>query len=76
MAKFCPNCGAELTEGARFCGNCGAKFAVEPPPPVEPTPTGNIPQHSEIKYKNNSIGSDSYSGHNRSCCIIFHASRR
>jgi predicted amidophosphoribosyltransferase len=21
--KFCPNCGKELTPGAKFCGSCG-----------------------------------------------------
>ncbi len=24
--KYCPNCGAELVEGARFCPYCGASF--------------------------------------------------
>ena len=24
--KFCPNCGATLTEGAKFCPGCGAKL--------------------------------------------------
>lgn len=47
MAKFCPNCGGGLTEGAKFCASCGTKFAVEPPPPVEPTPTENIPQQQQ-----------------------------
>lgn len=47
MAKFCPNCGGGLAEGAKFCASCGAKFAVEPPPPVEPTPTENIPQQQQ-----------------------------
>ena len=47
MAKYCPNCGTGLAEGAKFCGNCGAKFVVEPPPPVEPTPTENIPQQQQ-----------------------------
>ena len=47
MTKFCPNCGGGLTEGAKFCASCGTKFAVEPPPPVEPTPTENIPQQQQ-----------------------------
>lgn len=28
MAKFCPNCGAELEEGAKFCKSCGAKIGA------------------------------------------------
>jgi hypothetical protein len=24
--KFCPECGAKLSEGAKFCGSCGAKL--------------------------------------------------
>ena len=24
--KFCTNCGAKLTEGAKFCTNCGTKI--------------------------------------------------
>ncbi len=31
---FCPNCGAEITEGANFCAKCGHK--VTHPPPTEP----------------------------------------
>ena len=27
--KFCPNCGAVLTEGAKFCGNCGKKVSQD-----------------------------------------------
>lgn len=36
--KFCPNCGAELKEGAKFCASCGFQVQVEqqaPPPPVQ-----------------------------------------
>jgi hypothetical protein len=25
MAKFCANCGAQITEGKKFCANCGTK---------------------------------------------------
>ena len=27
---YCPNCGAEVNEGAGFCPNCGAAIAAEP----------------------------------------------
>lgn len=30
MAKFCENCGAPLTEGARFCENCGSEIKNAP----------------------------------------------
>ena len=26
MAKYCPNCGAEIKEGSKFCGSCGASL--------------------------------------------------
>ncbi|MCR4824567.1 MAG: zinc ribbon domain-containing protein [Bacteroidales bacterium] len=35
--KYCPNCGAQLSDDARFCGNCGT--SLEPVQPV-----GNPPQ--------------------------------
>lgn len=39
----CPNCQAELREGAAFCGSCGATVPsaadVPPAPPAEPEPT-------------------------------------
>ena len=27
--KYCPECGAKLTEGAKFCDKCGAKITEE-----------------------------------------------
>ena len=27
-AKQCPNCGAQVTEGAAFCGKCGTKMGM------------------------------------------------
>ena len=27
--KYCPECGAEIKEGAKFCDKCGAKIGVE-----------------------------------------------
>lgn len=39
--KFCPNCGAKLTEGAKFCSNCGfnlQSIEVETPGTVADTP--------------------------------------
>ena len=28
--KFCPNCGAEIKDGAKFCDKCGSKIGEEP----------------------------------------------
>ena len=41
----CPNCGAEVTTGARFCTHCGAKFDLETGggPMAENLPQGNTP---------------------------------
>lgn len=37
--KFCPQCGAELKEGAKFCASCGFQLAVTPQaPPPSPQP--------------------------------------
>ncbi len=41
MAKNCPNCGAEVEDGALFCGSCGTPIPQEQAP-VEPTPTGAV----------------------------------
>lgn len=37
---FCPNCGAEVKEGAAFCPSCGAPVnkAAEPTPAPQPQP--------------------------------------
>ena len=32
MAKFCQNCGAQLSEGTKFCPSCGAPTAPAPQP--------------------------------------------
>ncbi|MEW6638662.1 MAG: zinc-ribbon domain-containing protein, partial [Actinomycetota bacterium] len=29
MSKYCPNCGAEIAEGAAFCPNCGKSLSPE-----------------------------------------------
>lgn len=47
MAKYCPNCGAELVEEAKFCGSCGYKFEQMPQQPQQPEqpiqPQGYMP---------------------------------
>jgi len=43
MSKYCPKCGAEVTEGVKFCGSCGAKFEGEPWTIPEPMPAAPIP---------------------------------
>lgn len=42
---ICPNCGANLVDGARFCGACGTSFAPPPPPPP-PAPVQQPPQYN------------------------------
>ncbi len=32
MARFCPECGAQLEDNARFCAECGAQLTGEPAP--------------------------------------------
>ena len=52
MNRFCPNCGAEVPEGAAFCPNCGqglpgpdqqAGQAQQPEPPSDPPPEATPP---------------------------------
>ncbi len=45
MAKFCPNCGSPVRDGAAFCANCGTALnnapaapIAEPAPAAEPVP--------------------------------------
>lgn len=46
---FCPNCGAQLPEGAMFCKECGKQISAHqtpqtpPPPPVNPINQGTPP---------------------------------
>jgi len=43
MAKFCPNCGASLLDGAKFCNACGQATELPPlaeqPKPIKPPAT-------------------------------------
>ena len=42
---FCPNCGAQLRDGAKFCAQCGAPAPqVDDPPSVPPTSEPTAPQ--------------------------------
>ena len=36
MKKYCPNCGSELTEGAKYCDNCGAALVQQPVQQIQP----------------------------------------
>lgn len=38
MAKFCPNCGNPVREGAAFCAKCGSKLRPSNPAPAEEAP--------------------------------------
>ena len=38
MAKFCPNCGNPVREGAAFCAKCGSKLRPSNPAPAEAAP--------------------------------------
>lgn len=44
--KFCPKCGAELSEGQKFCPNCGFNHETSETP--ETTQTSQTTQNSEI----------------------------
>ena len=45
MARFCPNCGAQVDDNAPFCPNCGAKQAA----PQQVAPQQPIPQQPVVK---------------------------
>ena len=47
MAKFCPNCGAGLAEGAKFCLGCGAKVEGIPAAPAQPEVSQQQPLQSQ-----------------------------
>ena len=42
MAKFCPNCGNPVREGAAFCAKCGSKLKPSNPAPVEEAPAAPV----------------------------------
>lgn len=38
--KYCPNCGAQLSDNANFCGSCGTRIgASQPQPQSQPQPS-------------------------------------
>ena len=48
---FCPNCGAQIDDGAAFCTFCGSKLGVEPTPvrsAPEPEISDSVPPVPEI----------------------------
>ncbi len=46
MTKFCPKCGEKLVDEAKFCKNCGADITgVAPPTPVGQNPESE-PKHT------------------------------
>ncbi|MCK4593071.1 zinc-ribbon domain-containing protein [bacterium] len=44
---FCPNCGAEFTEGANFCAKCGHQLAQQTPPTGDVEQPQLLPQETE-----------------------------
>lgn len=44
MARFCPNCGAQVDDNAPFCPNCGAKQAAAQAAPQQAAPQQVAPQ--------------------------------
>lgn len=53
LAMLCPNCNAEVREGAVFCGACGADLtqvaavAADPTVPEPPVPTAPLPEPTQ-----------------------------
>ncbi len=46
---FCPNCGANLADGAKFCNACGASLSGQQPNPQQPRQQQSGP--GPLKYK-------------------------
>lgn len=53
MAKFCKECGAELTEGKKFCGSCGAAVETQDTNSGQPQPQTQQAQQSQQNAQNN-----------------------
>ena len=49
MAKFCTQCGKELTEEMIFCTNCGTKVAVEPVAEVVAEPVAEVAEEPVVE---------------------------
>ncbi len=49
MGKYCPKCGAGLTQGIKFCAECGAKIGEKPPTPGEQVPPEQVPQQQYVQ---------------------------
>ena len=53
MSNFCPNCGAELEQGAAFCASCGSKME-------ETAPAAETPNVSYEEAESQATYSESY----------------
>lgn len=49
MAKYCTNCGVELSEGVQFCTECGANIEQQHTAPVLTPPTQVISQPQQVQ---------------------------
>ena len=48
MARFCPNCGAQVDDNAPFCPNCGAKQAAAQAAPQQAAPQQVAPPKQPV----------------------------
>ncbi len=53
--KFCPNCGAQLEEGATSCPGCGAVFVTQPASAAYADPTDHTAEYDAADVSENKI---------------------
>ena len=51
--KYCPNCGAQLSDNANFCGSCGARIGATPQPQPQPAEQPKQKMFSMDNYRAN-----------------------
>lgn len=55
MARFCPQCGASVTEGGKFCSSCGAKLEESSQPEQAQSQVNLSKQDAPSAEQNNSV---------------------